>query len=138
MVLGTVPYMAPEQLEGKETDARTDLFALGRRDLRDLSPDGSAFDGEHQANVISSIMSATPPPMSTIRPDAPAALDRVVAACLAKDPEARWQSARDVKRALGWILEPATGPAPWSPCRRAHAGGVMLSWQESPRCSSAR
>jgi len=105
MVLGTVPYMAPEQLEGKETDARTDLFALGAV-IYEAFTGRRAFEGEHQANVVSSIMTLTPPPISTIRPDAPPALDRVVAGCLAKDPDARWQSARDVKRTLAWIQEP--------------------------------
>jgi serine/threonine protein kinase len=107
IVLGTVPYMAPEQLEGKETDARTDLFALGVV-IHEMATGRPAFAGEHQANLISAIMSSHPPPVSTLRPDAPVGLDRVVAACLSKDPEARWQSARDVRRALLWLLDPVT------------------------------
>jgi serine/threonine protein kinase/Tol biopolymer transport system component len=130
MILGTVPYMAPEQLEGKQADARTDLFALGAV-IYEAFTGTRAFDGEHQANVISSIMSDTPPPISASRPDVPAALDRIVSGCLAKDPEARWQSARDVKRALTWMLEPMTGAATIAPRERrrrdlAVAGVALL------------
>jgi serine/threonine protein kinase len=119
MVFGTVPYMAPEQLEGKDTDPRTDLFALGAV-IYEMVTGRRAFDGDHQANVIASIMSANPPPMSTVRPGVAAMLEQVVTVCLAKDPGARWQSARDVKRALDWTLEPsaATGDASPRPVRR--------------------
>ena len=133
MVLGTVPYMAPEQLEGKDTDARTDLFALGAV-IYETYTGRRAFDGEHSANVISSIMSATPPPISTIRPDAPAAIDRIVAGCLAKDPDARWQSARDVKRTLGLIPELPSVPAVTH--SSGHAGGRVSWWRGSPRQSA--
>jgi Tol biopolymer transport system component len=126
VILGTVPYMAPEQLEGKQADARTDLFALGAV-IYEAFTGRRAFEGEHQANVISSIMSATPPPISATRPDAPAALDRLVSACLAKDPEARWQSARDVKRALTWMFEPASGAAAAAPPRGRWRRDVVVT-----------
>jgi serine/threonine protein kinase/Tol biopolymer transport system component len=131
VVLGTVPYMAPEQLEGRRTDHRTDLFALGAV-IHEALTGRRAFEGERQAIVISSIMSLTPPPISTVRSDAPPALDRVVAGCLAKDPEERWQSARDVKRTLAWIQEPTFGSTVTAPPRRrwrqdlALAGVAML------------
>jgi serine/threonine protein kinase len=125
MVLGTVPYMAPEQLEGKDTDARTDLFALGVV-IYEMVTGRRPFDGEHQANVIASIMSSQPPPMSSVRPGVPATLERVVAACLAKDPDARWQAARDVKRALNWTLEPAAAlTTVASPPSRGRRGLVL-------------
>jgi serine/threonine protein kinase/Tol biopolymer transport system component len=125
MVMGTVPYMAPEQLEGKDTDARTDLFALGAV-IYETFTGRRAFEGERPANVISAIMSAIPPPISTIRRDAPAAIDPIVAGCLAKDPDARWQSARDVKRTLGLIQELAA-PVLVSPPQPRWQRAVVLA-----------
>jgi eukaryotic-like serine/threonine-protein kinase len=108
-ILGTFQYMAPEQLEGKEADARTDIFALGAT-LYEMATGKKAFSGTSQASLISSIMTADPPPISTIQPMSPPALDRVVKTCLAKDPEERWQSAGDVAKELRWISEgSATG-----------------------------
>src|SRR6266849_10723121 len=98
-VLGTFQYMAPEQLEAKEADARTDLFVFGAV-LYEMVTGRKAFEGKSQASLISAIMSSQPPPMAELQPMTPAALDRVVRTCLAKDPEERWQSARDLKRAL--------------------------------------
>src|SRR4029453_11040054 len=93
-ILGTFQYMAPEQLESKEADARTDIFALGAV-LYEMATGRKAFSGTSQASLISSIMTADPPPISTIQPLAPQAFDRIVRKCLAKDPEDRWQSAAD-------------------------------------------
>src|SRR5713101_6341359 len=101
-VLGTFQYMAPEQLEAKEADARTDLFAFGAV-LYEMVTGRKAFEGKSQASLISAIMSSQPPPMAELQPMTPAALDRVVRTCLAKDPEERWQSARDLKHALEWV-----------------------------------
>jgi Tol biopolymer transport system component len=103
-ILGTFQYMAPEQLEGKEADARTDIFALGAT-LYEMATGKKAFSGTSQASLISSIMTADPPPISTIQPMTPPAFDRVVKTCLAKDPEERWQSAGDVGKELRWIGE---------------------------------
>ena len=91
--MGTVPYMAPEQLEGKETDARTDLFAFGCV-LYEMLTARRAFGGDSEASVISAIMTGEPPPLSTLQPLTPPALDRLVRRCLAKDPDDRWQSAQ--------------------------------------------
>jgi len=101
-ILGTVQYMAPEQLEGKSTDARTDIFALGTT-LYEMATGRKAFSGGSQASLISSIMQSDPPAVSAIAPMSPPSFDRVVRTCLAKDPEERWQSAGDLARELRWI-----------------------------------
>ena len=103
-ILGTFQYMAPEQLEGKPADARTDIFALGCV-LYEMATGKKAFSGASRASLISSIMSSEPPAISSVQPMTPPALDRIVRTCLAKDPDERWQSARDVKSELAWIAE---------------------------------
>lgn len=103
-IVGTFQYMAPEQLEGKDADARTDLFAFGAV-LYEMATGKRAFEGSSQASLIASIMSSQPPPMSDIQPMTPPALDRLIRKCLAKDPDARWQSASDVADELRWIAE---------------------------------
>ncbi|MDQ6892588.1 MAG: protein kinase [Acidobacteriota bacterium] len=108
-ILGTFQYMAPEQLEGKEADERTDIFALGAV-LYEMATGRKAFAGASQASLISAIMQSDPPPISSVQPVTPPALDRVVMTCLAKDPEDRWRSAGDVAKELKWIAEgPASG-----------------------------
>ena len=94
-ILGTFQYMAPEQLEGRDADARTDIFALGAV-LYEMATGRKAFTGTSQASLITAIMSAEPSPISSVEPLSPPGLDRVVRRCLAKDPERRWESARDV------------------------------------------
>jgi len=101
-VLGTVPYMAPEQLEGKETDPRSDIFSFGAL-LYEMLTGKRAFAGESRASVISAIMSAEPAPVSSLQPMASPLLDRLVARCLAKDRDDRWDSAHDVADELRWI-----------------------------------
>jgi Tol biopolymer transport system component len=103
-ILGTFQYMAPEQLEGKEADARTDIFAFGCV-LYEMATGKKAFSGASQASLISAIMSAEPSPISSLQPASPQALDRVVRICVAKDPDARWQSAQDIGAELRWIAE---------------------------------
>jgi len=115
-ILGTFQYMAPEQLEGGEADARTDIFALGAL-IYEMVTGKKAFEGKSQASLISSIMSSEPASVSTVQAFSPPALDRVIRTCLAKDPDKRWQSAGDVARELEWIaqggaetaLRPSTG-----------------------------
>src|SRR5262249_35374485 len=102
MLVGTLQYMAPEQFEGKETDARTDIFALGAV-IYEMGTGRHAFTGSSNASLIAAILSSEPPAISSIQPLSPPALDHVVNTCLAKDPEQRWQSARDVSRELSWI-----------------------------------
>jgi serine/threonine protein kinase/WD40 repeat protein len=103
-ILGTLPYMAPEQLEGRETDSRTDLFSFGAT-LYEMVTGRRAFRGDTRASVIAAIMSSEPPPVSELQPLTPLPLDRVVKRCLAKDPEDRWQSAGDLAAELEWIRE---------------------------------
>ncbi len=94
-ILGTLQYMAPEQLEAKEVDARTDIFAFGAV-VYEMATGEKCFEGKSQASLIASILEREPPPMSSLQPMTPPALDRVVKKCLRKDCDDRWQSARDV------------------------------------------
>jgi len=121
MVVGTFQYMSPEQLEGKEADARSDIFALGAL-LYEMATGQRAFEGKSHASVVAAIMTAEPAPISSIRPLLPPALDRVVRGCLAKDPDERWQSAQDLKLQLQWIAEGGSQlgvPAPVAKRRRS-------------------
>ena len=106
MILGTLQYMAPEQVEGKtdQIDARTDIFAFGAV-VYEMATGKKAFEGGSQARVIGAILKDDPPSISSLQPRIPAALDRVVKICLAKDPDERWQSASDLRRELRWIAE---------------------------------
>jgi Tol biopolymer transport system component len=101
-ILGTFQYMSPEQLEAQESDARTDIFAYGAV-LYEMITGRRAFEGKTRLSVISAVMSHDPPPVSTLQPMVPPALDRVVQRCLAKDPDQRWQTARDLMLELQWI-----------------------------------
>ena len=105
-LIGTVPYMAPEQLEGREADARSDLFAFGAV-LFEILTGRRAFAGESQASVIAAILEHDPPPISTLQPLTPPTIDRIVKKCLKKDPEDRWQTARDLVDELRWIGQDA-------------------------------
>jgi Tol biopolymer transport system component len=105
-ILGTFQYMAPEQLEGREADARTDIFAFGAV-LYEMATGRKAFSGRSQASLISSIMGSEPPAVSTVAPMTPPAFDRVVRTCLAKDPDDRWQTAHDIGVQLKWVQEGA-------------------------------
>ena len=101
-ILGTFHYMAPEQLEGKETDARADIFAFGAL-VYEMLTGRKAFAGQNQASVIGAILHATPAAVSDLQPVTPPALDRLVNACLTKNPDERWQTARDLELELRWI-----------------------------------
>ena len=124
-ILGTLQYMAPEQVEAKEADARTDIFAFGAT-LYEMATGKKAFSGTSQASLITAIMSSEPAPISTLQPMSPPALDRVVKKCLAKDPEDRWQNAADLGSELKWIGEPGSqaGLAASAAPRR----GARLLW----------
>lgn len=106
-IVGTFQYMSPEQLEGREADARSDLWALGCV-LYEMATGRRAFEGRSQASLITAIMGAQPAPLLTLMPTSPPALDRVVSALLAKDADDRIQTAHDVKLQLGWLGEPGS------------------------------
>lgn len=135
-ILGTVQYMAPEQLEGKDADARADIFSLGAM-LYEMITGKRAFEGKSKASLIAAILEHEPPPPSSIRSVTPPALDRVIKVALAKDPDERWQTAHDLKVELQWIAEAKADAA--APIRRARlawvalllagaALGAMLAW----------
>ena len=124
-ILGTLSYMAPEQLEGKKADARTDIFALGAT-LYEMATGQKAFSGATQASLISTILRDDPRPVSQVQRMAPPALDRVVKTCLEKDPEDRWQSAGDVRKELKWIAEGSTSAA--APAAGGRARRETLAW----------
>ncbi len=126
-IIGTFQYMAPEQLEGREADARTDLWAFGCV-LYEMATGKRAFDGKSQASLISSIMSAEPPQISTIAPMSPPALDRLVRACLAKDPDERIQTAHDVKLQLDWIREAGSAAGVAAPVAARRKSRERIAW----------
>ncbi len=103
-IIGTLQYMAPEQLEGKEADARSDIFAFGAI-LYEMITGRRAFEGNSQASLIASIIKEQPRPIIDTQPLSPPMLERVIRQCLEKDPEHRWHTAGDLKRALLWINE---------------------------------
>ncbi len=103
-VLGTFQYMAPEQVEGKEADARSDIFALGAV-LYEMASGKRAFEGKTAASVMAAVLERDPAPISSMQPMTPPAFERLVKICLAKDPDERWQTAHDVKLQLKQIAE---------------------------------
>ena len=107
-ILGTFQYMAPEQLEGGEADARTDIFAFGTV-VYEMVTGQKAFEGKSQASLIGAILKDDPPTVAALQPLTPAALGHIVSTCLAKNPDARWSTAGDVLRALRSVGEPGTG-----------------------------
>jgi len=126
-ILGTFQYMAPEQLEGREADARSDIFAFGCV-LYEMLTGQKAFTGKSQASLIGSIMTTEPAPISSIQPMTPPAVDRLVKGCLAKEPEHRWSTAHDVMLQLQWIAEGGSAaglPAPVAARRRSRE---KLAW----------
>ena len=129
-ILGTVHYMAPEQLEGREADARTDIWALGVV-VYEMVTGARPFDGESAASVIGSILKDHPLPISSRVPLVPPAVDRIVDRCLRTDPDDRWQSMRDLLFAFEGITQTTTGNAGRPAARRpivaaAIAGGAIV------------
>jgi len=125
-IVGTFQYMAPEQLEGKEADARTDLWALGCV-LYEMTTGTRAFEGKSQASLIAAILEHEPPGITSLQPIAPPALERAVRQCLTKDPDARWQSAGDLARELEWVGTAGS---------EARAAAPMAAWR-LPRLTTA-
>ncbi len=131
-ILGTLQYMAPEQVEGKqgEIDARTDIFAFGAV-VYEMATGKKAFEGKTSASVMAAILKDEPPAMSSLTPMTPPALDRVVKRCLAKDPDDRWQTARDMEVELKWIAESGSQagmPAPIAATNKSPLRDARLAW----------
>jgi tRNA A-37 threonylcarbamoyl transferase component Bud32 len=126
-IAGTFQYMSPEQLEGREADARSDIFAFGAT-LYEALTGKRAFQGASHASLIAAIMSADPEPVSNVQPMAPSAIDRVVGRCLGKDPDERWQTARDLRQELVWIQEGGSQAGVRAAALAARKPRVGLAW----------
>jgi serine/threonine protein kinase/Tol biopolymer transport system component len=116
-IVGTFQYMSPEQLDGREADVRSDVWALGCV-VYEMTTGRRAFNGATQASLISAIMRDQPRSMTELAPMSPPPLERVVLQCLAKDPDDRWQSAGDIKRELDWIRTGSSSSVTALPPRR--------------------
>jgi len=140
-IVGTPQYMAPEQIEGREADPRTDIFAFGLV-LYEMLTGRRAFEGKTTASTMAAILEREAPPLSQSLPDIPQRFERVLQTCLAKDPEDRWQNAMDLRRELDWLeLQPssvtAAPPAsgfwkvylPWALAAFSLAGVAFLLWR---------
>ncbi|RSL16249.1 serine/threonine protein kinase [Edaphobacter aggregans] len=126
-IVGTFQYMSPEQLEGKETDARSDIFSFGAM-LYEMVTGRKSFEGSSHASLIASIMSDDPPPVSSMQPMASPALDRIVRRCLAKSPDDRWQSAGDLQSELEWIAEAGSKAGIPAPVLAKRRNRETLAW----------
>jgi Tol biopolymer transport system component len=126
-MLGTFQYMAPEQLEGKPADVRTDIFALGSV-LYEMATGHRAFEAKSQASLIVAILEHEPPPMTTLQPLTPPDLERLVKVCLAKDPDDRLQTAHDVMQELKWIAEAGASPAATAKAAVRVRVQVWIAW----------
>jgi tetratricopeptide (TPR) repeat protein len=135
-ILGTLGYMAPEQVEGKEADARSDLFAFGAV-LYEMLTGKRAFAGTSPASVIAAILDREPPPVSTLLPASPPSLDRLLQRCLAKSPAERWESAHDIadelRRIGNTIAGKGTDAEPASPGSVGCIGGIAETSAQSRR-----
>jgi eukaryotic-like serine/threonine-protein kinase len=152
MVVGTFQYMSPEQVEGKEADARSDIFALGAV-VYEMVTGKRAFEGKTASSTIAAILASEPPPISIVQPLSPSALEGTVKSCLAKDPDERLQTAHDVKLQLKWIQESGWSShlpaAPIAPTRFVRLGwlaaavlllvlvGSLIWWLRTREASSA-
>jgi len=124
-VIGTIQYMAPEQLEGKEADARSDLFAMGAI-LYEMVTGNRPFAGRSQISVASAILEKEPEPITATHPLTPPAFEQIVATCLAKNPDDRFQSAHDLKLQLKWIAEGKSFGAKSSAQARPKHEGILI------------
>lgn len=147
MIMGTPQYMSPEQVEGLEVDTRSDIFSLGLV-LYELITGKPAFEGKSAASIMASILRETPPPPMTLVSITPAALDRIVMRCLAKEPDDRFQHVRDLRFALEELQTEAAPLAPAKPSRLWQsiaaalavalvAGAAVLLWKRTPASTEA-
>jgi eukaryotic-like serine/threonine-protein kinase len=126
-IVGTYQYMAPEQLEGIEADARSDIFAFGAV-LYEMATGKKAFDGKTTASVIAAVLAAEPAPISSLQPMTPPALERLVKICLAKDPDERFQSAHDLSLQLKWISEAGSQAGVAAPVVAHRRSRERIAW----------
>jgi Tol biopolymer transport system component len=126
-ILGTFQYMAPEQLEGKEADARSDIFSFGSV-LYEMATGQKAFSGKSQASLVAAILEHEPPAISSVQPLIPPALDRVVKTCLAKDADDRWQTAHDLESELKWIAQVGSMAGVAAPVAARRKSRERLAW----------
>ncbi len=126
-ILGTFQYMAPEQLEGVEADARTDIFAFGAL-LYEMATGKRAFEGATRTSLIAAIVTGTPRPMGELIPLTPPALEHVVRRCLEKDPDDRWQSAADIGNQLRWISEAGSRAGEAAPLAARRRSRMRAAW----------
>ena len=126
-VMGTFQYMAPEQVEGREADARSDIFSLGAV-LYEMITGKRAFEGKSPLSVASAIIEKDPPPIRSIKPMSPLALDHAIRRCLAKDREERWHTARDLGFELKWIAETGLEVGGTVPIAARHGFRNRLTW----------
>ena len=126
-IVGTLQYMSPEQLEGKEADARSDIFSFGCV-LYEILTGKPAFHATSQATLIAAIIDREPEPMTAHQPMLPPMLERVVKKCLAKDPDKRWQHIADLKSELEWVLESGSNPAIPAPVVAQRRRNARLGW----------
>jgi eukaryotic-like serine/threonine-protein kinase len=117
IIVGTFQYMSPEQVEGKELDGRSDIFSLGAV-LYEMLTGQRAFQGKSQLSVASAILDKEPVPLTTVKPLTAPSLDHVIRRCLAKDPDERWQTARDLASELKWMAESVGHAEPLEPTRQ--------------------
>ena len=128
MVVGTFQYMSPEQVQGKEeVDGRSDIFSLGAV-LYEMVTGQRAFEGKSQLSVAAAILEKEPAPVSSVKPMTPPALDHAIRCCLAKDPEQRWQTARDLALELKWTAESGAQNGILTPAGQRKKGRPWLAW----------
>jgi hypothetical protein len=126
-ILGTFQYMAPEQLEGLEADARTDIFGFGAV-LYEMATGHRAFEGKTKTSLIAAIVKENPRPMAELQPLTPPALEHVVNKCLSKDPDDRWQNAHDIAEELKWISEAGSSAGVAAPLIARRKSRERLGW----------
>jgi len=126
-ILGTFQYMAPEQLEGLETDARTDIFSFGAL-LYEMATGQRAFQGKTRTSLIAAIVSSQPQPVSQLAPLTPPALDHLIKKCLEKDADDRWQTARDLADQLRWIVDAGSRAGEAAPVHAKRKARTRMAW----------
>ena len=127
VIIGTFHYMSPEQIEGKDADSRSDIFALGAV-LYEMTTGKRAFEGKTMASIAAAVIASEPKPVSALQPLSPPALEHVITQCLMKDPDERWQSALDLQRELKWIQVAGSQAGTASPIVARRKRRMRIAW----------